>query len=846
VKNKEATARGRISCWRAGVFTAIVLLVFGSYCDKAFGAPGASDPGIQYTVRFSQTELSFGTLKGYDVVRLEDGDFLSHRGQPMLPTKVIRLALPLDMQAQRVRIEASEIEEITGEYRILPAQPPVKVGRVDEVDFVSPVSAIYTSDDPYPVQPVELVSQIDLAGQPMAVLQICPLKYIPAQKKLYLYTTLTLVIEGADGYVCGDYLPQNISEHGRLMYEQMVKDMVVNKDAVTLSSDGLKAVGSPLLSGGPFEHVIITSDTYAPLYQPLIDWHTKKGVRDTSVTTSFIYANYSGSDNQEKIRNFVIDAHNTWSTMYFLIGGENGTVPFEYRTYSGDNIPSDEYYGDYDDDWVYEVYVGRVTAEGATQINCFINKVLKYESDPPLDNYPLDACLLGMDLTLESEPPYYTLTASEDLKKSIDNVYIPAQFDVTTVYDSQPENHRSRFISALNDGQNLVNHSDHSNYDVLGTGDRNHGWYIYISDVNNLTNNNRMCNFYSLGCYAMDLDYNDCIAEYFVIYNDLQAGVSFTGNTRDGWFYVGNPASLSGYLDLYWWRGLFQYNQYRLGQTLAWTKNTCPHTGDWTYCQWTLNLLGEPEMPLWTDSIKTLAVTYPDNFPLLPSSFPVHVENEGGAPVNSAYVCLWKGNEIYERGYTDAGGDLTLEVAPSTLGDMYVTVTDRNFLPYQGASECLGNLPPVADFTFDPSIPTRHDTVQFSSTSYDNDGFIVSWQWDFGDDSTASGEQVMHCFAGYGAYMVTLAVMDDGGTGDTVQTEVVVEPICGDVDDNGSQANVADLTYLVNYLFREGTPPAVMAMANVDGEGGVNVTDITYLVNYLFRSGPVPVCPPVG
>ncbi|MFQ6008494.1 MAG: C25 family cysteine peptidase, partial [Candidatus Zixiibacteriota bacterium] len=577
------------------------------------------------------------------------------------------------MKAQRVRIEASELEAITGEYRILPAQPPLRIGQDSVAPFVNPVSAIYTSDDPYPEQPVELVAQIDLTGQPMAVVQICPLKYIPSQKKLYLYTTLTLVIEGTDGYTCGDYLPQSISEQGRLIYEQMVKDMVVNKDAVTLSSNSQGTVRSPYLTGGPFEHVIITSDSYASLYQPLVDWHIKKGVRDTVVTTSYIYATYSGSDNQEKIRNFVIDARNTWNTLYLLIGGEHGTVPFEYRTYNGDNIPSDEYYGDYDGDWVYEVFVGRVTAEGSVQINRFISKVLKYETDPPLDNYSTNVCLLGMDLTLESEPPWYTLTASEDLKKSIDNSYIPAQFDVTTVYDSQMENHRTKFINALNVGQNLVNHSDHSNTFSMGTGDRNHGWYIYSSDVDGLTNTNRLSNIFSLGCHPLEMDYNDCIGEHFVIFNDLEGGVSFTGNTRSGWFYVGIPNSLSGFLDFYWWRGLFQYNQYRLGEALAWTKNNCPYTGDWTYCQWTLNLLGEPEMPIWTDSIKTLVVTHPDSFPVLPSSFPVHVEDEEGAPFDSAYVCLWKGNEIYERGYTDSGGDLTLEVAASTHGDMYVT-----------------------------------------------------------------------------------------------------------------------------------------------------------------------------
>ncbi|MFQ6008493.1 MAG: hypothetical protein ACE5K8_06010 [Candidatus Zixiibacteriota bacterium] len=83
---QEVTTKDRLSGCKAVAFIAIVLLVWGSYNEKVFGAQGAAVREVQYTVRFSQTELSFGTIMGYDLVRLDDGDFLSHRGQPMLPT----------------------------------------------------------------------------------------------------------------------------------------------------------------------------------------------------------------------------------------------------------------------------------------------------------------------------------------------------------------------------------------------------------------------------------------------------------------------------------------------------------------------------------------------------------------------------------------------------------------------------------------------------------------------------------------------------------------------------------------------------------------------------------------
>jgi len=60
--------------------------------------------------------------------------------------------------------------------------------------------------------------------------------------------------------------------------------------------------------------------------------------------------------------------------------------------------------------------------------------------------------------------------------------------------------------------------------------------------------------------------------------------------------------------------------------------------------------------------------------------------------------------------------------------------------------------------------------------------------------------------------------------------------------------DVADLTFLVNYLFKAGTPPGCPDEGNVDGvvTGGspVTVDDLTYLVDFIFKSGPIPInCP---
>lgn len=66
--------------------------------------------------------------------------------------------------------------------------------------------------------------------------------------------------------------------------------------------------------------------------------------------------------------------------------------------------------------------------------------------------------------------------------------------------------------------------------------------------------------------------------------------------------------------------------------------------------------------------------------------------------------------------------------------------------------------------------------------------------------------------------------------------------LVGDVDGSGS-IDVADLTFLVDYLFRGGPPPDPEALGDLDCNGVINVADLTFMVDYLFRGGPAPSCP---
>ena len=75
-----------------------------------------------------------------------------------------------------------------------------------------------------------------------------------------------------------------------------------------------------------------------------------------------------------------------------------------------------------------------------------------------------------------------------------------------------------------------------------------------------------------------------------------------------------------------------------------------------------------------------------------------------------------------------------------------------------------GNSAPVSSFDVSPVDPTVGQEVLFDgSASLDPDGFIVRYEWDFGDGTTATGRVATHTYDSAGQFAVRLTVEDDGG-----------------------------------------------------------------------------------
>ena len=100
------------------------------------------------------------------------------------------------------------------------------------------------------------------------------------------------------------------------------------------------------------------------------------------------------------------------------------------------------------------------------------------------------------------------------------------------------------------------------------------------------------------------------------------------------------------------------------------------------------------------------------------------------------------------------------------------------------------NKPPIASFIFLPKNPIINQIVMFNaSSSYDPDGYIVSYEWDFGDGNITSTthEIIKHSYSESGSYKVTLTVEDDKGAKNS--TTKIITVYSGAIFDTSSSRN---------------------------------------------------------
>ena len=94
--------------------------------------------------------------------------------------------------------------------------------------------------------------------------------------------------------------------------------------------------------------------------------------------------------------------------------------------------------------------------------------------------------------------------------------------------------------------------------------------------------------------------------------------------------------------------------------------------------------------------------------------------------------------------------------------------------------------PPIANFSYEPIEPKTGEQIYFNSTSYDPDGFIINWTWDFDDGTIIYGENVTHTYQDNGSYTINLTVKDNNSINASIEKTIVLI----------NQKPTADFTYM--------------------------------------------------
>jgi PKD repeat protein len=157
------------------------------------------------------------------------------------------------------------------------------------------------------------------------------------------------------------------------------------------------------------------------------------------------------------------------------------------------------------------------------------------------------------------------------------------------------------------------------------------------------------------------------------------------------------------------------------------------------------------------------------------------------------------------------------------------------------------NRPPVAQFRFSPTSPLLGQEVLFESLSYDPDGSIASYEWDFDGDGFDDGNtaRVAHAFDSTGEQVVRLRVTDNAGAPSAIATETVTvsPPLANRLP--VAQFSISDLEPEVGQQISlrsfsydpDGTVTAQRWDLDGDGDFDENATGRTAFTTFL-QAGP--------
>ena len=437
---------------------------------------------------------------------------------------------------------------------------------------------------------------------------------------------------------------------------------------------------SQLDPSGACDYVIIAPTSLAAGFQPLADWKTARGVRTRVIGLEYILENWHSGDNAKKMRNFLREAYRIWGIKWVLLGGDitdlEGRELMPYRkvvatVIDQESMPGDLYFASLDGGWdgdgngIYgevkddvdldpEVFVGRAPVRTPEEVSVFVDKVLTYEKKSPSglaervlwigansDEETLGKDMINVQIKEAKIPDYI----NNKLLTTVDgNLDVNSMFEVIQTYEPH-----------------IMHVEAHGNTDSVALD----GTYFSNKEADKLVHPYPFI-YVSTACLTNRFD-DDALTEH-LIRNPNGGAVACWACSRYGWYTSGNSGyGASEVVAKDFWNLLYldyQLEAPAMGEIIHRARRKFMERssvdGTWRWLTFGLNLLGCPELPLWTrtPAQAQATVTLNDDFDV--NGMTVEV-TANGAPAANAHVTLWR---------------------PGSDGKVKVTVWGKGLIPH--------------------------------------------------------------------------------------------------------------------------------------------------------------------
>jgi len=612
---------------------------------------------ICQTFEFQLSHLNLTAAGQQTIVTLTGAEFNSPPGTPLLPQVGKFINLPENSIATGVQILAVEFETLPGRHELPIAQPPIPLS-------LPPVSSVALNPQFtnlttfYPETICRISGQGNLRNRRVLTLLFSPVQYQPATHRIRLATRIKIAI--------------NLKKQ--------------------------PAGYQPYKDTGKINYLIVTTQYLDTTFQELARWRTLTGHPAQIRHIEWIVNTYPGRDAAEKLRTYLKYCAGDSGLTYLVLGGDADLLPvrkaFAFACGARihpreDSLPCDLYFSALDGTWdnnhngVYgepedsvdlfpDIFVGRIPVRTPQQARNFINKILSYERNL-INDYQLRALFSAS--VLWTEPWTDEMVAKEIIRQKM-----PSRFQFSTLYESQQPVTLDTALALLNSGFGIFNHCGHGWIDALALSRQT---VLHNPIIAQLTNGRRLGIAYSIGCWTAAFDF-DCIGEQFLL-NPNGGAVAYIGNSSYGWGAPGNPGfGYSDAFDARFFEQLFSSADPRLGEILARTKTDFipfsfqPNVYRWH--QFGLNLLGDPAMPVQTDTLSPLYIDKPLRIPV-GNSINRFVVFDNRGTVNQATFTIITPDSTRTTTLTAPDGTATLQTSCTIPGTGYLTVTAPNHRP---------------------------------------------------------------------------------------------------------------------------------------------------------------------